>query len=132
MKDAPYINGHAYHPQVAELFQRTPFAGRMEAGPGVFVGKAGAQSDGAEVRFWLKSGGGRIQAISFLAYGCPHTIAAAAWVAHHARGLALADVGRTAWLEVERALAVPAQKRGRLLIVEDALKAAARKAAENV
>ena len=130
MSAPPYING--YHPQVAELFQRTPFAGQMESGPGVFVGAAGSQSVGAEVRFWVKAGGGRIQAISFQAYGCPHTIAAAAWIAHHARGLALADVDLTAWLEVERALAVPPQKRGRLLIVEDALKAAVKAATGNV
>ncbi len=126
----PYLNG--YNPQVAELFQRTPFAGQMEMGAGVFVGSAGSQSEGADVRFWLKAGGGRIQAISFQAYGCPHTIAAAAWIAHHARGLALADVEQTAWIEVERALAVPPQKRGRLLIVEDALKAAVKAAYDNV
>jgi nitrogen fixation protein NifU and related proteins len=125
-----HING--YHPQVAELFLHTPFAGEMEPGLGVFVGTAGSQSAGTEVRFWLKAGGGRIQAISFRAYGCPHTIAAAAWVAHHARGLALADVGQTSWLEVERALAVPPQKRGRLLIVEDALKSAVKAATRNV
>jgi NifU-like protein involved in Fe-S cluster formation len=104
----------------------------MDSGAGVFVGTAGSQAEGAEVRFWLKSGGGRIQAISFRAYGCPHTIAAAAWVAQHARGLMLADVDRTTWLEVERALAIPPQKRGRLLIVEDSLKAAEKAAAGKV
>ena len=121
-----------YNAQVAELVARTPFAGRMDPGPGVFMGSAGSSMDGAEVTFWLRVGGGRIQAISFLAYGCPHTIAAAAWVAHHARGLSLNEVGRTAWLEVERSLAVPPQKRGRLLVVEDALKAASRNATQNV
>jgi hypothetical protein len=44
----------------------------------------------------------------------------------------LADVDRTTWLEVERALAIPPQKRGRLLIVEDALKAAVKAAAGKV
>jgi NifU-like protein involved in Fe-S cluster formation len=131
MSEESFLNGR-YHPQVAELFTRTPFAGEMEAGPGIFVGGAGSVVDGAEVRFWLKCGGGRIHAISFRAYGCPHTIAAAAWVAHHARGLALVDIAETAWLEVERSLGVPPQKRGRLLIVEDALKAAVKAATGNV
>jgi NifU-like protein involved in Fe-S cluster formation len=126
------MNGVAYHPQVVELFQRLPFAGRMEAGAGVSTGTAGGHGQGAEVRFWVKCNGGRIQAISFQAFGCPHTIAAAAWVAQRARGLALAEIERIAWLEVERALSVPPEKRGRLLIVEDALKAAARSAAKNV
>jgi NifU-like protein involved in Fe-S cluster formation len=131
MSQELHLNGH-YSSQVADLFQRTPFAGRMEPGPGVFSGFAGSTVEGTEVSFWIKVGGGRIQAVSFLAYGCPHTIAAAAWMAHHARGLAVTDVNRTVWLEVERALAVPPQKRGRLLIVEDALKDATRRATQNV
>ncbi|HYM35297.1 MAG TPA: iron-sulfur cluster assembly scaffold protein [Steroidobacteraceae bacterium] len=131
MSTPPHSNGQ-YNSQVVELFDRTPFAGRMEPSLGVFVGTAGSPVDGTEVHFWLKAGGGRIQAISFRAYGCPHTIAAAAWVAQHARGLALGEVENTQWLEVERALAVPPQKRGRLLIVEDALKAAVKAAVQNV
>jgi len=126
------MNGNPYHPQVVELFGRLPFAGRMQSGADVSTGAAGGQSFGAEVRFWLKCSGGRIQAISFQAFGCPHTIAAAAWVAQRARGLTLADVERTAWLEVEHALGVPPEKRGRLLIVEDALRAASKSAARNV
>ncbi len=126
------MNGATYHPLVVELFQRLPFAGRMEPGAGVFTGAAGGQGQGAEVHYWLKCSGERIQVISFQAYGCPHTIAAAAWVAQRARGLSLADVERAAWLEVEHALAVPPEKRGRLLIVEDALRAAAKSAAKNV
>jgi NifU-like protein involved in Fe-S cluster formation len=117
---------------VAELFQHTPFAGEMKDGAGVYSGTAGSQSQGAEVRFWLKSGGGRIQAISFRAYGCPHTIAAASWLAHQARGLALSEIDRASWREMERALGVPPQKRGRLLIVEDALKSAVKAATGNV
>jgi nitrogen fixation NifU-like protein len=126
------MDGVGYHPQVVELFQRLPFAGRMEPGAGVFTGSAGGQGHGAEVHFWVKCSGDRIQAISFQAFGCPHTIASAAWVAQRARGLTLADIERTAWLEVERALAVPPEKRGRLLIVEDALRTAAKSAAQNV
>jgi hypothetical protein len=42
------------------------------------------------------------------------------------------DVASNAWLEVERALGVPPEKRGRLLIVEDALRAAVKSAAQNV
>ena len=127
---AASLNG--YHPQVAELFERTPFAGEMPPAPDVFAGAAGSLAQGAEVRFWIRVGQRRIQAISFRAYGCPHTIAAASWIAQHARGVPLADVERTAWLEVEQALAVPAPKRGRLLIVEDALKAAVNAASQNV
>lgn len=126
------VTGFNYHPQVIELFQRLPFAGRMEPAADVFAGTAGGQGQGAEVHFWIKCSAGRIQAISFQAYGCPHTVAACAWMAQRARGLTLADVARTAWMQVERALAVPAEKRGRLLIVEDALLAVTKVAAKNV
>jgi len=126
------VNGDAYSPQVVELFERLPFAGQMEVGPSVFMGVGGERVQGAEVRYWIKCSGGRIQAISFQAYGCPHTIAAAAWVAQHARGMAVAEVEHARWLKAERALELPAEKRGRLLIVEDALRAAAKAAAKNV
>jgi NifU-like protein involved in Fe-S cluster formation len=126
------MNGSPYHAQVVELFGRLPFAGGMQPAADVYTGSAGGQTFGTEVRFWLKCSGDRIQAISFQVFGCPHTIAAAAWVAQRARGLTLADVERTAWLEVERALGVPPEKRGRLLIVEDALRAASKSAAGNV
>ena len=125
MSTTPYL------PQVVELFQRLPFAGRMEAGPGIFTGSAGDPSHGTEVRFWLKCQDGRIQAVSFQAYGCPHTLAAASWIAHQVRGMALPDVRRRDWLEAEQALGVPPEKRGRLLVIEDALKAAAGNAVEN-
>jgi len=121
-----------YHPQVVELFQRLPFAGRMEPAVDIFTASAGAQGHGTEVHFWIKCSAGRIQAISFQVFGCPHTVAACAWMAQRARGLTLMDVERTAWMQVERALAVPPEKRGRLLIVEDALHAVTKAAAKNV
>lgn len=124
--------GFNYHPQVIELFQRLPFAGRMEPAADVFTAAAGGQGQGAEVHFWIKCNVSRIQAISFQVYGCPHTVAACAWIAQRARGLMLIDVERTAWMQVERALAVPPEKRGRLLIVEDALHAVTKVAAKNV
>jgi NifU-like protein involved in Fe-S cluster formation len=126
------ISNKSYHPYVVELFKRLPFAGRMDPGSGVFSGGAGSHGEGTEVHFWLKCNEGRIAAISFQAYGCPHTIAAAAWIAQRARGLGLSDAQDRNWLEVERALAVPPEKRGRLLIVEDALRSAVKQAAENV
>jgi NifU-like protein involved in Fe-S cluster formation len=114
-----------YSPLVRQLFDRRPHAGRMEAAPDVVEGHAGGALDGAEVRFWLKVTGDRIQATSFLAYGCPHVVATAAWMAQRARGMQLAEIARADWRQAEQILAIPPEKRGRLLIVEDALQAAA-------
>lgn len=126
------LNGHPYSSQVIDFFERLPFAGRMEPGPSVFTGTGGERLQGAEVHYWIKCSGGRIQAISFQAYGCPHTIATAAWVAQQARGMPVAEAENARWLKAERALELPPEKRGRLLIVEDALRAAAKAAAGNV
>lgn len=121
-----------YSPLVVDLFERRPHAGRMAASIDVAEGCGGSQLQGAEVWFWLKHTAGRIQATSFLAYGCPHVIAAASWLAQRVRGLPLGEVEGMDYREMEQTLAVPPQKRGRLLIVEDALKAAARGARRNV
>lgn len=119
------INGEPYNELVLQLFSRLPHAGRMEPADDVGEGHAGSALEGTEVRFWLKCSAQRIQATSFLAYGCPHTVAAAAWMAQLARGMRLDAVDTADWRAAENILKIPPQKRGRLLIVEDALKAAA-------
>lgn len=118
-----------YSPTVLDLFVRRPFAGRMLPAPDIVSGQAGEKARGAQVQFWLKCAGPRIQAISFLAYGCPHTVAAASWWAQRVQGLSLNDAKQAGWREAEQALSIPVEKRGRLLVVEDALRAALQAAA---
>jgi hypothetical protein len=93
-------------------------------GPDVSRGAAGSRAQGTWVQFDLQVSGGIIQAARFLAFGCPHTIAVSAWVAEHAAG----PVGRAALPEgvadLSERFAVPLEKRGRLLIIEDAWVAA--------
>jgi hypothetical protein len=88
-------------------------------GPDVYRGAAGSRAHGTWVQFDLQARGGIIQAARFLAFGCPHTIAVSAWVAEHAGGPV-----RTALPEgvadLSERFAVPPEKRGRLLIIEDA------------
>jgi len=78
-------------------------------------------ASGAWVRLHLRIDRGRVTEARFQAYGCPHTLAAAAWLAEHLPGRSVDDplpegVGGLATL-----LEVPTAKLGRLLIVEDAL-----------
>jgi nitrogen fixation NifU-like protein len=113
-----------YSSVVLDLFDRRPHAGKMTTSADVFVGRAGEQSRGVDVQFWLKCTAGRIQATSFQAYGCPHSIAAASWWAQRVRGLKLADAEQVGWREAEEVLSAPAEKRGRLLVVEDAMRMA--------
>jgi NifU-like protein involved in Fe-S cluster formation len=66
----------------------------------------------------------RIAAARFLAFACPHTIAVAAWVAERAVGEVCAAGLPESVHAISRRFEVPAEKLGRLLIVEDAWAAA--------
>ncbi len=96
------------------------------AGANVVQGSAGNRELGANVCFSLRVAQARVAEIRFRAYGCPHTIAAASWLTQRLHGAAVEDLERCSWREIEDALSVPPQKRGKLLILEDAMRAAAR------
>jgi hypothetical protein len=108
-----------YNPETARYFENPPFAGRLE-GPGVARGRAGSRTQGALVEFDLRILEGVVREARFTAFGCPHTIAAAAWVAAHAVGLRRGAALPKPVAELSALFAVPTEKRGRLLVVEDA------------
>jgi hypothetical protein len=90
------------------------------------VGEGGGQGQEAWVRFRLEIHGGVVKSALFKAYGCPHTLAVAAWVAERLRGRSHADLAPGTPAEWAATLAVPVEKLGRLLVVEDALADCAR------
>jgi NifU-like protein involved in Fe-S cluster formation len=113
-----------------ELFERPCCSGRLAPGQGILVGEAGSPAAEAWVRFHVAvSGAGdraTVRTALFQAWGCPHTLAVAAWLAPQLAGRSIADLvpgTPSAWLE---ALEVPVEKLGRLLVIEDALKAVLR------
>jgi len=115
-----------YSPQVRERFERPANAGRLLGH--VVSGGAGNEATGARVEFDFRLRGDLVEQAVFRAYGCPHTIAAASWVAEEAEGRSLAD---TSWLDplsLAVLLEVPDHKLGVLLVVQDALEDAARRA----
>ena len=112
-----------YSARVRSLFSALEGAGDLPAAAGAEVsGEAIALDRLAWVRFAARIDGGQIAECRFRAFGCPHTLAAASFAAAQLRGtpvdarLAL-DAGRLA-----RELDAPAEKMGRLLVVEDALR----------
>ena len=110
-----------YSERVLALFRELPGAGAIGAAPGqAAVGEAGSPGHGAWVRFEARVAGGRIADCRFTAWGCPHTLAATA-LAREAllagRGAACGAASLAAELDV------PTEKMGRLLVVEDAVKA---------
>ena len=87
-------------------------------------GRAGREADGTEVSFELKITGGIVKSARFTAYGCPHTVAVAAWLCETLEGAPLQGVAPGTPADWAAQFAVPAEKLGRLLVVEDALRAA--------
>lgn len=115
--------GPPYDALVLEHFERPRNAGRHAPGPQVISAAAGQTAQGT--RFVLS---GRIEAqrlaeLRFEAYGCPHSIAAASWLTQRLQGASRAELRAWDWREVAAALNVPAEKRGRLLVLEDAVRA---------
>lgn len=110
-----------YSPQVRELFATLPGGGALAPGEGIAVhGEAAALDRGAWVRFEARVANGRIVDSAFRAWGCPHTLAAAALVARALRGAPAAGASPVAVRELAHEIGAPPEKLGRLLVVLDA------------
>ncbi len=110
-----------YSDRTVDHFERPRNHGSFAAGGDVIAGSAGSRGAGVEFSFTAKVESAKIAAVRFRAFGCPHSIAAASWVSEHLAGASLEDVAGWRWGEVGQALDVPTAKRGRLLILEDAV-----------
>ncbi len=117
-----------YSELTRRYFETAPHAGVLSAvaappsaaTPHVYRGSAGNRERGTWVQFDIEVLAGRCLDARFLAFGCPHTIAVAAWVAEQVRGAALLTALPEPVAALAQRFAVPAEKLGRLLIVEDA------------
>lgn len=110
-----------YSVRVLELFRTLPGAGTlMAASGGIATGEAMALERGAWVRFEARVAAGRIVECRFQAWGCPHVLAAAALAAGWLAGEAGDQGARCEAARLARELDAPAEKMGRLLVVEDA------------
>ncbi len=112
--------------EVTRLRALSPASEPAEGGPGEVVGEAGGRGREAWVRLRLSVEDGTVKRALFKAYGCPHTVAVTAWVAERLRGRGRADLAPGTPAEWAETLAVPVEKLGRLLVVEDALADCAR------
>jgi hypothetical protein len=121
--DSTPIEFDILSPLARQLFTQMPGAGALQDGAGVLRGEAGSTGADTWVRFHLRITDGTVRDARFQAYGCPHTLAVAAWLTRQLPGRALFGLSLGDPAEWARALDVPTEKLGRLLVVEDALHA---------
>jgi NifU-like protein involved in Fe-S cluster formation len=108
-----------YSELTLRYFETAPGAGSL-SGPGIHRGAAGSRAQGTWVQFDVEAAAGTIARVRFLAFACPHTIAASAWLAEHAPGLPVRPALPVSVADLSERFDVPTEKRGRLLIIEDA------------
>jgi NifU-like protein involved in Fe-S cluster formation len=112
-----------YNALTLRYFQSPANVGQL-SGPGVFRGAAGNREQGTWVQFDVQVASGTVTAVRFLAFACPHTIAVSAFVADRAAGGPLSTALPQSVQALCRRFEVPVEKLGRVLIVEDAWRAA--------
>ena len=102
----------------------SPASAGILTGAAVRRGAGGNRAQGTWVQFdvelAVRDAVLTVDAVRFLAYGCPHVIAVADWVAQQAAGRPAQRVLPESVQALRARFAVPVEKLGRLLIVEDA------------
>lgn len=117
----------ALNPEARRFFLAAPRVPRFADGsapPGVRQGRAGRRAEGTEIRFEFEIRDGIVKSSRFSAYGCPHTVAVTSWLCEVLEGSRI-DAGLPGTpADWAVRFDAPTEKLGRLLIVEDALRAA--------
>jgi cysteine desulfurase len=121
----------AVRAQLARLRALSPAAGSgpeqgawdRDRGATRVSGEAGGPGRDTWVRFELLTSGDIVKEARYRAFGCPHTMDVAAWLAGQLRGRRRAALIPGVPAEWAAARSVPVEKLGRLLVIEDALRA---------
>jgi hypothetical protein len=92
----------------------------------VVTGEAGKPAQDTWIRFHLLIADNVVKDAHFQIYGCPHTVAVAAWMAKELKGRRREALQPGAPKEWAQRHGVPVEKLGRLLVIEDAVRACLR------
>ena len=114
-----------YNPVVVEHFARPRNVGRFASAADIIAASAGDPDQGVRFDLSARVKDDRIVALRFEVYGCPHCIAAGSLLSERLQGATQAQLLRWSWREAADELEFPPEKRGRLLVLEDAVRALA-------
>ena len=115
-----------YSPEVLGRFRSLAGAGKLAPRPDVIHGVAGDREQGAAIELDARLHEGRISEARFLAFGCPHLLAAASWLTERMVGFDRMQLDAWDWQEAAQALGIPPAKYARLLTLQDATRDLAR------
>jgi NifU-like protein involved in Fe-S cluster formation len=115
------MSADPYNGRVRELFAAPAHAGGLAGGVTVLT-----DDQGVRVELSASVADGRIAALRFRAWGCPHVIAAVEWVCRHYEGEPLKALEKFPTARIMEDLAVPTEKTGRILVLEDAIQSLGR------
>lgn len=116
----------AYNEEVRRLFAHPAHAGDLPAGNArTATSESSESAAGCRVRLTAAEEAGRLTVVRFRAFGCPHLVAAAESFCAGVEGRPVAALREPAVPALMERLAVPVEKTGRLLLLEDAAEALA-------
>ena len=111
------MSSDPYNSRVREYFHNPDHAGDVDAGPtGYFA------DQGIRIRLSAKMAGDTLVAMRFRVWGCPHVIAATEAVCRHYEGRNAAELNNFSTAQIMQDLAVPVEKTGRILVLEDTVR----------
>jgi NifU-like protein involved in Fe-S cluster formation len=112
-----------YPPVVEQYFDNPANVGPLHPAPArLYRGEAGAAAQGTWIVIEADIGHGRVRRLAFRAFGCPYVIAACSRATELLTGAPVAALAGFLPEAVARELAVPADRLGRLLVLQDALR----------
>lgn len=111
------MSADPYSPVVRALFADPAHAGMLD-------GARTVAAAGPDVRLEISgvAMGERIDALRFRAWACPHVIAAAEAACAQLEGATVAELLEFSAVDLMENLAVPVEKTGRILVLEDAVR----------
>ena len=115
------MSADPYNPMVRALFAAPEHAGTLDGGTTVLV-----SDQGVRVELSANTQNGQLAAMCFRAWGCPHLIAAAEWACRHYAGSPVSALEIFPSARIMDDLAVPTEKTGRILVLEDAIQSLGR------
>lgn len=111
------MSADPYSDRVRDLFARPSHAGRLDGGVEAYV-----EDQGVRILLTAACQDGRIVECRFMAWGCPHLLAACEAACAGLEGRPTADLDHFSASGLMQTLAVPVEKRVRILVIEDVIR----------